>query len=116
QWTGERAGRGTRGRNLRGLLGLLGPYRARSVAMLVALIVGTGASLAPPLLARAAIDDGIDRHDTGKLVLVVIAFLISALIVWGMTYLQTYLVGWVGQRVLADLRIRIFTHLQTLPI
>jgi ABC-type multidrug transport system fused ATPase/permease subunit len=116
QWTGERAGRGTRGRNLRGLLGLLGPYRARSVAMLVALIVGTGASLAPPLLARAAIDDGIDRHDTGTLVLVVIAFLISALIVWGMTYLQTYLVGWVGQRVLADLRIRIFTHLQTLPI
>jgi ATP-binding cassette subfamily B protein len=84
--------------------------------MLVALIVGTGASLAPPLLARAAIDDGIDRHDTGTLVLVVIAFLISALIVWGMTYLQTYLVGWVGQRVLADLRIRIFTHLQTLPI
>jgi ATP-binding cassette subfamily B protein len=116
QWTGERASRGTRGRNLRGLLQLIGPYRARSVAMLVALIVGTGASLAPPLLARAAIDDGIDRHDTRTLVLVVIAFLVSALIVWGMTYLQTYLVGWVGQRVLADLRIRIFTHLQTLPI
>ena len=33
-----------------------------------------------------------------------------------MTYVQTYLVGWVGQRALADLRIRIFTHLQTLPI
>jgi len=33
-----------------------------------------------------------------------------------MTYLQTYLVGWVGQRALADLRIRIFTHLQSLPI
>jgi ATP-binding cassette subfamily B protein len=116
QWTGERASRGTRGRNLRGLLALLGPYRARSVAMLVALVVGTGASLAPPLLARAAIDKGIDRHDTGTLVLVVLAFLISAVLVWAMTYAQTYLVGWVGQRVLADLRIRIFTHLQTLPI
>jgi ATP-binding cassette subfamily B protein len=33
-----------------------------------------------------------------------------------MTYTQTYLVGWVGQRALADLRIRIFSHLQTLPI
>ncbi|HEY2141551.1 MAG TPA: ABC transporter ATP-binding protein [Solirubrobacteraceae bacterium] len=116
QWTGERASRGTRGRNLRGLLRLLGPYRTRAGLMLVALIVGTGASLAPPLLARAAIDKGIDRHDTGTLVLVVIAFLVSALLVWGMTYLQTYLVGWVGQRALADLRIRIFTHLQTLPI
>jgi ABC-type multidrug transport system fused ATPase/permease subunit len=116
QWTGERASKGTRGRNLHGLLQLLGPYRARAMAMLVALILGTGASLAPPLLAREAIDKGIDRHDTGTLVLVVIAFLVSALLVWAMTYLQTYLVGWVGQRALADLRIRIFTHLQTLPI
>ena len=33
-----------------------------------------------------------------------------------MTYVQTYLVGWVGQRALADLRVRIFTHLQSLPI
>ena len=50
------------------------------------------------------------------LVLVVIAFLFSAVLVWVMTYLQTYLVGWVGQRALADLRIRIFKHLQSLPI
>jgi ATP-binding cassette subfamily B protein len=33
-----------------------------------------------------------------------------------MTYVQTYLVGLVGQRALADLRIRIFTHLQRQPI
>ncbi len=32
----------------------------------------------------------------------------AALLVWLMTYVQTYLVGWVGQRALADLRIRIF--------
>jgi ABC-type multidrug transport system fused ATPase/permease subunit len=116
QWTGERASRGTRGRNLRGLLALLRPYRMRAAGMLAALIVGTGASLAPPLLARAAIDNGIDHHDTSTLVVVVIAFLVSAVLVWVMTYVQTYLVGWVGQRALADLRIRIFTHLQTLPI
>jgi ATP-binding cassette subfamily B protein len=100
QWTGERAGKGTRGRNLRGLLRLLGPYRLRVSAMLVALVLGTAASLAPPLLAKVAIDDGIDRHDIATLVLVVIAFLISALVVWAMTYAQTYLVGWVGQRAL----------------
>ncbi|HEX3433803.1 MAG TPA: ABC transporter ATP-binding protein, partial [Solirubrobacteraceae bacterium] len=115
-WTGERASKGTRGRNLRGLLGLLRPYRTRAALTVVALVLGTAASLAPPLLARAAIDDGIERHDFSKLVLVVIAFLASALLVWGMTYAQTFLVGWVGQRALADLRIRIFTHLQTLPI
>jgi ABC-type multidrug transport system fused ATPase/permease subunit len=116
QWTGERASKGTRGRNLRGLLALLRPYRLRAALTVVALVLGTAASLAPPLLARAAIDDGIERHDFNKLVLVVIAFFVSALIVWAMTYAQTFLVGWVGQRALADLRIRIFTHLQTLPI
>jgi ABC-type multidrug transport system fused ATPase/permease subunit len=116
QWAGERASRGSRGRNLRGLLALLRPYRARSAAMLAALLVGTAASLAPPLLAKVAIDQGISRHDTTVLVLVVLAFLLAALLFWVMTYLQTYLVGWVGQRALADLRIRIFTHLQSLPI
>ncbi len=116
QWDGARASRGTRGRSLRGLLGLLRPYRARTAAMLVALVVGTAASLAPPLLARAAIDEGIEKQNTTALVVVVVAFLASALLVWLMTYTQTYLVGWVGQRALADLRIRIFKHLQTLPI
>jgi ABC-type multidrug transport system fused ATPase/permease subunit len=116
QWAGERAAKGTRGRNLRGLLALLRPYRVRVIGMLIALVLGTAASLAPPLLAKVAIDEGIDRHDTRTLVLVVIAFLVSALLVWAMTYAQTYLVGWVGQRTLADLRLRIFTHLQHQPI
>jgi ABC-type multidrug transport system fused ATPase/permease subunit len=116
QWGGERASKESRGRNLRGLLELLRPYRLRVAAMLAALIVGTAASLAPPLLARTAIDKGIEGHDTKALALVVLAFLASALLVWLMTYVQTYLVGLVGQRALADLRIRIFTHLQRQPI
>jgi ABC-type multidrug transport system fused ATPase/permease subunit len=116
QWTGERASRGSRRRNLRGLLALVRPYRTRVAAMSVALVLGTAASLAPPLLAKVAIDDGIERHDTRTLVLVVVAFLASAVLVWAMTYAQTYLVGWVGQRALADLRVGIFTHLQRQPI
>jgi ABC-type multidrug transport system fused ATPase/permease subunit len=115
-WTGERASKESRGRNLRGLLELLRPYRLRVAGMLGALLLGTAALLAPSLLARLAIDEGIERHDTRTLVLVVIAFLCAALLVWLMTYIQTYLVGWVGQRALADLRIRIFTHLQRQPI
>jgi ABC-type multidrug transport system fused ATPase/permease subunit len=116
QWTGERASRGTRARNLRGLLALLRPYRVRAAFMLLALVLGTGASLAPPLLAKTAIDRGIIKHDSGTLVLTVVVFLLSAGVFWAMSYLQTYLVGWIGQRALADLRLRIFTHLQALPI
>jgi ATP-binding cassette, subfamily B, bacterial len=116
QWEGDRAGKGTRMRNLRGLISLIKPYRARAALAIGALLLGTAASLAPPLLAREAIDRGIVRHDTGTLVLVVALFLADALLVSLLTYAQTYLVGWVGQRALADLRVRIFTHLQTLPI
>jgi ABC-type multidrug transport system fused ATPase/permease subunit len=116
QWTGERASKGTRGRNLRGLIALVRPYRRRAGVMFIALLVGTAATLAPPLLAKVAIDQGILKHDTTALALVVGAFMLAAVLVWVMTYVQTYLVGWVGQRVLADLRLRIFTHLQSLPI
>jgi ATP-binding cassette subfamily B protein len=116
QWDGQRQSRGSRGRNLRALIDLLRPYRLRVSAMLAALLIGTAAALAPPLLARRAIDKGIEQHDVTALVVVVILFLVSALLVWITTYLQTYLVGWVGQRALADLRIRIFTHLQKQPI
>jgi ABC-type multidrug transport system fused ATPase/permease subunit len=115
-WAGERPSRGSRARNLRALLELLRPYRVRTAGMLLALVLGTAASLAPPLLAKLAIDSGIEKHHIHTLVLVVLAFLLSALLVWVATYAQTYLVGWVGQRALADLRIRIFTHLQSQPI
>ena len=116
QWDGDRQSPGSRGRNLRGLLALLSPYRLRVAAMLFALVLGTCAALAPPLLARLAIDQGIEHHKPEVLVLAVIAFLVSAVLVWATTGAQTYLVGWVGQRALADLRIRIFTHLQRQPI
>jgi ABC-type multidrug transport system fused ATPase/permease subunit len=110
--------RGTSGRarKVRGLLELLRPYRARTALMLVALVFGTAAALAPPPLAKLAIDDGIVPGDLHKLNLVVAAFAVSALVAWGATSLQTYLVGWVGQRALQDLRIRLFAHLQTLSI
>jgi ATP-binding cassette, subfamily B, bacterial len=105
-----------RARKLRGLLDLLRPYRGRVVVMLAALLVATGAALVPPYLAGRAIDAGIRHHDSGALDLVVGAFVASALLYWGATYLQTYLVNWVGQRALQDLRIRIFGHLQRLSV
>ena len=110
--------RGTRGRGrrLRGLAGLLAPYRLRTTAMVFALISGTAASLAPAPLVAYAIDDGIEKHDMPRLVLVVAGFVLAAIVVWLMTAAQTFLVEWVGQRALADLRLAIFAHLQRLPV
>ena len=105
-----------RGRKLRGLAELLAPYRWRVAAMFVALLTATGAALAPAPLAKLAIDDGIKHHDVSALDVIVGAFLLSAVVYAVATYAQTYLVGWVGQRALQDLRVRLFSHLQSLSI
>jgi ABC-type multidrug transport system fused ATPase/permease subunit len=107
---------GGRGRKLRGLAQLMQPYRWRVAAMFLSVVVATAASLAPAPLAKVAIDDGIKKGDVGTLDLVVVAFLVSAVVYAIFTYLQTYLVGWVGQRALQDLRVQLFQHLQDLSI
>ena len=107
---------GGRGRKLRGLTALLKPYRTKVILMFVALAAATAATLAPPPLIKLAIDDGIEQGDLRTLNLVVVAFVVAALVYWVASYAQTYLVGWVGQRALQDLRLRIFSHLQSLPV
>src|SRR4051794_41463324 len=84
--------------------------------MFVALLIATAAALAPPYLAGKAIDAGIKTKDIGALDLVVVAFLVASLLNWGASYAQTYLVNWVGERALQDLRIKLFRHLESLSI
>jgi ABC-type multidrug transport system fused ATPase/permease subunit len=84
--------------------------------MFLSLVAATAAALAPAPLAKLAIDQGIDRHDAGALDVIVGLFLLSAIVYAVASWAQTYLVGWVGQRALQDLRVRLFTHLQRLSI
>jgi len=105
-----------RGRKVRGLVELLAPYKWRVLAMFLSLVAATAAALAPAPLAKLAIDQGIQKHDVGALNLIVALFLVSAIVYAVASYAQTYLVGWVGQRALQDLRIRLFIHLQRLSI
>ena len=105
-----------RGRKVRGLIELLAPYKWRVLAMFLSLVAATAAALAPAPLAKLAIDQGIDRHDAGALDVIVGLFLLSAIVYAVASWAQTYLVGWVGQRALQDLRVRLFTHLQRLSI
>ena len=105
-----------RSRRLSHLASLLRPYRGRVIVMLVALVLATGAALVPPYLAGRAIDEGIHGKDTSVLTLILLAFVGAALLNWAATYVQTYLINWVGQRALQDLRIELFQHLQRLSI
>jgi len=92
------------------------PYRFRTFLSVFSLLAATATALAPPLLAKYALDDAIN-HTTGtKLVVVVVLFVVLALANWGMTYVETYMTGWVGERILADLRKQLFGHLQQLSL
>jgi ATP-binding cassette subfamily B protein len=103
-------------RRLGMLLRLARPYKTRSLLSVVALLLATATALAPPYLSKYAIDEGIAQHDLNKLWWIVGAFLVAGLLNWGLTYAQTYLTGWVGERILADLRNRLFDHLQDLSL
>ena len=109
-------GEDQRGRKVRWLLSLLRPYRRQVIGMFAALIVATAAGLAPPFLLGKAISDGILADDLSALNLIVAAFIGAALLYWAASYAQTYLIGWVGQRALQDLRLRIFRHIQAMSI
>src|ERR687887_1254634 len=103
-------------RRLAALARLTAPYKLRASLSAVSLLVATATALAPPWLAKFAVDDGIVKHDLGRLWWIVAAFVVAGLANWGMSYAQTYLTGWVGERILADLRVQLFSHLQRLSL
>jgi ABC-type multidrug transport system fused ATPase/permease subunit len=103
-------------RRIGALARLTRPYRGRTALSVVSLLAATATALAPPFLAKYAVDDGIRRHDLAKLWWIVGAFVLAGLLNWAMSYVQTYLTGWVGERILADLRIGLFRHLQRLSL
>ncbi|HKF82517.1 MAG TPA: ABC transporter ATP-binding protein [Solirubrobacterales bacterium] len=109
-------GEDQRARKVRWMIGLLRPYRRRVILMFTALLLETGAALAPPYLLGKAIDSGISAGDVSTLDWIVAAFVFATVLYAVATYWETYLVGWIGTRALQDLRERIFTHLQSMPI
>src|SRR5437763_2304093 len=103
-------------RRLGTLWRLTRPYRGRTALSVVSLLTATATARAPPYLAKYALDDAVQGHGGSRLFLVVAIFVAAGLANWGMTYVETYLTGWVGERILAGLRVRLFAHLQRLSL
>jgi ATP-binding cassette subfamily B protein len=92
------------------------PYLPQLTLALIAIVVGGVLALATPFLLRAIIDDAIPNGDLTKLsryaVLLVVVPVLAGLI----AILETYLTTLVGQRVMQDLRIALYRHLQRQPL
>lgn len=103
-------------RLMRRLVGYLRPYRLRVAAAVALLFAGSITELAGPLLTKIALDDAIPNGDLGKLGLLVAAYFASLVLAFGFEYGQTLLTTWLGQRIMYDLRVQVFEHLQRLSL
>jgi ATP-binding cassette subfamily B multidrug efflux pump len=101
---------------LRRLLVYLRPYRGLALLAVLLLFMSAGLALVGPLLTQRALDVAIPRHDMGLLGTFAVLFLAALLLEFVVEYGQTLLTTYIGQRVMYDLRMQIFGHLQRLSI
>jgi ATP-binding cassette subfamily B protein len=101
---------------LRRLLRYLRPYRWLAGGAVFLLLVQSGLALIGPRLTEHALDVAIPRMDLGLLGLLAGLYLASLLLELVVEYGGALLTTFVGQRVMYDLRMEIFDHLQRLSV
>lgn len=101
---------------LRHLAGYVKPHKALLVIAILCLLCVTGFQIVGPLITRHAIDVNIAQGDArGLLFMIMLYFMVlgGQLLT---IYLQGIIVQYIGQKVMHDLRIQIFSHVQRLSL
>ena len=103
-------------RLMRRLVSYLRPYR-RQVALAIAAIVGHSVvELAPPYLTKLVLDRYIVERDVAMLSTVALVYVAVLLVSFVLEYAQTWIMQMTGQRIMFDLRMQIYGHLQRLDV
>lgn len=92
------------------------PYSLRMAGAFLAMLAVTGLTLYTPYLVKEAIDGPITSGDIAALNEIVLLMLLAFAGLYLASMAQRFLLSWVGQKVLADLRSALFSHLQDLPL
>ncbi len=100
----------------RRLMEYVRPHGGLVGAAVTLLLIDGLLQLVGPLLTRQVIDVAMPAHDTGLVARAALLFAISLVAAFGAQYGETVITGLLGQRVMRDLRHRIFAHVQRLPI
>jgi ATP-binding cassette subfamily B protein len=95
---------------LRPAIALLAPYRARVVGASVALVFTACISLGLGQGLRLLVDEGFATGSHEQLNMAVAVFMGLVLLLAAGTFVRFYLVSWIGERVTADIRRRVFDH------
>ncbi len=99
---------------LRALLPFLGPYRGMVALAVVALLAAAGFTLSLPLAVRQVIDKGFATADGVVLDQYFVVLLILSACLGLATACRFFLVSWIGERVVADIRKALYTNVVTL--
>ncbi len=106
-------------RNLKPLLRLLGfvrPHLGRVLLAVLALLVAAGAVLAFGQVIREVVDTGLKTGSEAALNRSLMLFLAVVLTMAGAILARSYLLGWIGERVIADIRAAVFGRVLGLDV
>ncbi|MCE5266407.1 MAG: ATP-binding cassette domain-containing protein [Planctomycetaceae bacterium] len=105
------------------LIGFARPRMWMILAGLSLMVASSSADLVPPYLTMPLIDKvltPIERNAPGITFVPVLwfslGFAIAAFAAWLLGWARTYVLAWVSERIAADLRNRIYAHMQTLSL
>jgi ATP-binding cassette subfamily B protein len=103
-------------RLMRRLLTYVRPYRRQVVFAIAAIIAGSVLQLAPPYLTKIVIDRYIPARDLAGLGTIAVLFLVTLVGSFALEYIQTWTTQMTGQRIMFDLRMQVYSHLQRLDL
>jgi subfamily B ATP-binding cassette protein MsbA len=98
------------------LFGYLRPYRGRMALAMVALLISSGFGLAFPLVIVRLLDSVTKAKDFGLLNLLAGVLVGMFLLQSAFTFIQSYLLTYIGERIVYDLRTSLYRHLQELSL
>jgi len=102
--------------DLRRVTRLFRPYRGRLTAVLALIVLAAGLSMISPFLLRGILDTAIPDKDTTLLTELVAGMIAIAVAVGAIGVGQTWISNVVGQRVMHDLRVAVYGHLQRMSL
>ncbi|MGH2349761.1 MAG: ABC transporter ATP-binding protein [bacterium] len=103
-------------RLMRRLLTYLRPYRGVVAVAVVLLLLAAAAELAGPYFVKVAIDRYIGSGDMAGLARIAALYLATLVFAAGIRYAQNYITQIVGQNVMYNMRMEMFSHLQRLSV
>ncbi|MEJ2325451.1 MAG: ABC transporter transmembrane domain-containing protein [Chromatiaceae bacterium] len=106
-------------RDLRPLLRLLRflwPYRLRGIAAVLALSLAAGAALAFGQVFRRVVDSGLGSGSSLALDHALVLFLLAVVVFSAAVVLRSFLLNWLGERVVADIRQAVFERVLGLDV